>query len=228
MKAAAPIAPLRGMRGTAFAGAALGLAVGAHRAGGGAVPGLVALVLLAVPVLWVSFFLTRAWRGWPVVVTSLTVVEAGLHEALSLLSGSAAQGAPTWVAPVSAAQASVTPGQMAMDGHAMVMAHPAVAVPSVDAMSAMPLLPSFGMIAAHLLATVLTGAVLGYGEHLLWSLWTWLRHTVTILTELVQPATPCSVSPAWLLTVNPVPVLVDRSVRRRGPPLRGAGLPAFT
>jgi hypothetical protein len=223
MKVAAPVAPLRGTRGIAFAGASLGLAVGAHRAGGGALPGLVALFLLAVPVLWVSFFLTRAWRGWPVVVTSLLVVEAGLHEALNLLSGPTGHGTP---AAVAASE------QTMMDGHAMAMAGPAsalptTALPGADVMSGMPLMQGFTMVAAHLLATVLTGAVLAHGEHLLWSLWTWLRHTVTIFADLVQPLTPRPVQPTWLLTVNPLPALVDRSVRRRGPPSCGAGLPAF-
>jgi hypothetical protein len=217
MTLATPVAPLRGTRGIAFACAALGLAVGAHRAGGGTVPGLVALALLAVPVLWVSFFLTRAWRGWPVVVTALAVVEAGLHEGLSLLSGPV-----THAAPVAA------PAQMMMDGHAMAMAHPATALPAADAMTSMSLVPGFVMIAAHLLATVLTGAILAYGEHLLWTLWTWLRHTVTIFADVVRPITPRPVAPTWLLTGNPLAVLVDRSVRRRGPPRCGAGLPAST
>src|SRR5690348_7057897 len=85
---------MRAGRGVGFAGAALGLGVGAHVAGGGALPGLGTVVFLAMPVIWTAFFLTRARRRWPTVVGSLLVVQTGLHAGLSLLSGPAGPGAP--------------------------------------------------------------------------------------------------------------------------------------
>jgi hypothetical protein len=206
-------APLRVSRGVTFAGTALGLGVGAHLAGGGSLPGLGPLVLLAVPVAWISLFLTRAQRGWPVIVTALIAVEAGLHEGLSLLSGPTASFQP-------AGQ-----GQMAMGAHAVAATHSAMEMPSAGAMSGMSLVPSFAMITAHLVATVLTGAALAHGERLLWSLWSWWHHALALVIGLVRLPAPRAVAPRWLLTVSLVPVLVNRSVRRRGPPRCGVGLP---
>jgi hypothetical protein len=93
-------------------------------------------------------------------------------------------------------------------------------------MVGMPLVPGFSMFTAHLIATVLTGVALAYGEHLLWCLWTWLHHAVTVVVALGQLPTPRTITPSWLPTVNPVQAPVDRSVRRRGPPRLWLGLPA--
>jgi hypothetical protein len=211
-----PVAPLRVSRGAAFAAAALGLGLGAHLAGGGNLPGLGALVLLAVPVAWISFFLTRARRGWPVIVTALIAVETGLHAGLSLLSGSGEYAASIQVAPQ---------GPM-MGAHAAAMSHSATGMPSAGGMSGMSLVPSLAMIAAHLVATALTGAALAHGERLLWNLWSWVHHAVTVLLVLVQFPTPRTTAPQWLLTVSVRPILVGRHVRRRGPPRLEAGLSA--
>ena len=216
MTVADPIAPLRASRGTAFAGTALSLGVGAHVVAGGGLPGLGAVVFLAVPVVWVSFFLTRAWRGWPTVLAALLAVQAGLHAGLTLLSGPVGEGSPLRMAGE---------GQMMMSPHVTAMS--LTAMPSPAGMAEMPLLPGFGMLAAHVAASVLTGAVLAYGEHLLRSLWTWLHHAITVLTHLIQLPVPRLARPEWLPTVNPIPVLVDRSVRRRGPPRPETRLPAL-
>ena len=216
MTVADPIAPLRASRGTAFTGTALGLGMGAHVLAGGDLPGLVATVFLAVPVVWVSLFLTRTWRGWPTVVAALLAIEAGLHTGLTLLSGSLGEMSPLRMAGG---------GQMVMDPHALAISHPAPAFSA--GMVAMPLVPSFGMLLAHLAASLLTGAALAYGEHLLWSLWTWLHHAITVLTHLIQLPVRRLARPGWLPTVNPIPVPVDRSVRRRGPPRSETRLPAL-
>lgn len=214
MKSAAPVGPLRGSRGVAFAGAALGLGVGAHLAGGGSLPGLGALVLLAIPVAWISFLLTRAQRGWPVIILALVGVEVGLHEGLSLLT-----------APVDHFLPMAGHGPLT-GAHAGMMTHTASGLPPAAGMSGMGLVPSLSMLAAHLVATVLTGAVLAYGEQLLWSLWSWWHHAVTVCADLVRLPVPRTSAPAWLLTVSPLPVPVNRHVWRRGPPRLGAGLPA--
>jgi hypothetical protein len=216
VKTAVAVAPLRASRGAVFAGTALGLAAAAHLAGGGRLPGVTALLLLAVPVAWAAFFLTRARRGWPIVISSLLAVEAGLHAGLSLLSGPVAHVAPIPMA---------VDGPMMTGAHTMVMTHTEAALTSGGGMSGMPLVPSLGMILAHLAATVLTGAALAHGEQLLWCLWTWLHHAVTIFADLVVLPLPRPLLAAWPLTASPVPVLVDRSVRRRGPPRRVVGRP---
>jgi hypothetical protein len=206
-------APLRLSRGTAFAVVALTLGVGAHVVGGGSSPDPVALVFLGVPLIWVSFFLTRARRGWPVIVGSLVAVQIGLHEGLSLLSGKVLDEASfrAGVDGVGAHAMMSAPGSP-MSGTAMVMP------PAQGGMTRMPAFPGFGMLAAHLLATLLTGAVLAYGEHLLWSLWTWLRRVIGVPTPAIRVPLAVQAMVSWLPTANPVPRLVDRSLRRRGPP----------
>ncbi len=208
--------PVRRARGIAFAGLAFGLGVGAHLAGGGSLPNLGALVVLAVPVAWIAFFLSRAQRGWPVIIGALLAIEAGLHEGLSFLSGSLEHMASIRTAGQE---------QMIMGAHAAVETHLAIGPPPAGGIGGMPLIPSFAMVAAHLVATVLTGAALADGERLLWSLWTWLHHAVTVSLELVRLPAPRAVALAWLLTVSSVVVMVNRSVRRRGPPRLGVGLP---
>lgn len=204
---------MRAIRGSGFAATALGLGVGAHVIGGGALPAPGILVFLAVPVLWVSFFLTRARRRWPTVIAALLAIETGLHEGLSLLSGPLNDASPAGGGP------------MVMGTHAGVFGDPAVAMPSADAMTGMPTGLGLTMVGAHLVATVLTGAALAYGEHLLWSLWTWMHHAVTVAVAMIPLPTPWTVPPGWLPTVSPVPAPVDGSVRRRGPPLLRVGLP---
>jgi len=210
---------MRAGRGAGFAAAALGLGIGAHLAGGGALPGLGTVVFLAIPVIWMSFFLTRARRRWPVIVGSLVAVETGLHAGLSLLSQPAGNSVPLQAA-----------GELpvVMGGHAGAIGEAAALVTSTHGMVGMPMVPGFAMVTAHLIATVLTGVALAYGEHLLWCLWTWLHHavTVTVAVALSQLPPPWTVMPRWLPTVSPVPALVDRSIRRRGPPRLRLGLPA--
>lgn len=208
---------MRTARGAGFAGTALGLGVGAHLMGGGALPDLGTMVFLAVPVVWMSFFLTRARRRWPVIVGSLMAVETGLHAGFSLLSGPAGRSAPL---------PDAGEGHPALGAHAGVIGGPGGGMPSAHGMAEMAVVPNLTMLSAHLLATVLTGLVLAYGEHLLWCLWTWVNHAVTIVPGLVRFPARRAVTPEWLLTVNPVLAPVDRSVRRRGPPRLGPGLPA--
>lgn len=206
-------APLRFSRGTAFAVVALALAVGAHLVGGGSGPDPVALVFLGVPLIWVSFFLTRARRDWPVIIGSLVAVQIGLHEGLTLLSRKVADEASFRAGVevgVGAHGVMSSPGSP-ISGSAMVM-------PPVEDMRRMPVYPGLGMFLAHLMATVLTGAVLAYGEHLLWSLWTWLRRVISVPVPVVRVPLAVQGIPSWLPTANPVPRLVNRNIPRRGPP----------
>jgi hypothetical protein len=205
---------MRASRAAVFAGVALGLGVTAHLSGGGRLPGLTGLTFLAIPVLWSAFLLARAQRRWPVVVAALLAVESGLHAGLSLLSGPS----------VSMGQVA-GPAPMGMSTHSAAMSH-TVVTPMADGMAAMPLVPGFAMIAAHLVATALTGLGLAYGEHLLWCLRSWLHHAVTVSVALIQLPNPFARLPNWPLTVSLVPVLVDSGVRRRGPPRSAAVLPA--
>ena len=198
--------PLRLSRGTVFATVALALAAGGHVIGGGIAPGFLPLLGLSLPVLWVSFFLTMKRRGWPTILGALVVVQAGLHAGLTVLSGS----------PADAGLRSVGSADGLMTAHGA-MSDAVVVVPH-GGMAEMALVPGLGMLAAHVIATVLTAALLAHGESLLWSLWGWLRRSILApaLVLLVIPAT--GRGRAWDFTSNPIPALVDRSVRRRGPP----------
>lgn len=211
--------PLRVSRAFVFAVVALALAAGAHVIGGGNAPGPLVLGLLAIPIVWGSLFLTMARRRRATVVGALALAQVVLHEGFRVLSGSMV-GADAFVGPAGRMSG---PG---MTGHGAAMSDPALLVPSSESMGAMAA-PSLSMIGAHLVATVLTGAVLAHGEDLLWSLWTWLHRSI------VAPDVQFRVFPlprglfAGDETANLVPAIVDRSVRRRGPPVEGFRLPHF-
>jgi hypothetical protein len=199
--------PLRVSRAAVFAVVAVALAAGAHVIGGGSAPGPAALLVLGVPVVWASLFLTMARRRWPIVIGALAVVQIGLHEGLRLLSE-----------PMAASFGSPSP----MAGHGVAMADMAMPAPeNVTGMAG----PSLSMVAAHLVATVLTGAVLAHGEQLLWSLWTWLRRSIIAPEPTPHFVPRVRNAFAWNETRSLIPVLVDRSVRRRGPPGPGFRLP---
>jgi hypothetical protein len=199
-------APLRISRGSTFTVVALALDP-------------VALAFLGLPVAWISFFLTRSRRGWPVVLGWLAAVQVGLHTSLSLLSGRPAGGPALELMP--AAHMSMGPTGSAMPIEAVAGATGmtgATGMSGMSGMTGMQLLPGPGMITAHLIATLITGAALAYGEHLVWQLWSWLGLSITIPVAAVIFPTLGSGPLSWLPTANLIPAVVDRSVQRRGPP----------
>jgi hypothetical protein len=72
-------APLRAVRAVAFATAALVLAVAAHRAGGGAVPGLPALAGGALGLAGAAWLVAGRQRSLPVIAGAVLASQAALH-----------------------------------------------------------------------------------------------------------------------------------------------------
>ena len=72
-------APLRAVRAVAFATAALVLAVSAHRAGGGAVPGLPAVAGGALGIAGAAWLLAGRQRTIGVIAGAVLVSQAALH-----------------------------------------------------------------------------------------------------------------------------------------------------
>ncbi len=175
-----------------FAIAAVGLAAAAHVAGGERVDLLTAL--LAVPAITAPMnLLARRRRGPATLLATLAATQLVLHEAF---------------------MATAVPGTC----------HPGAAMPGMPGMTASmhctPMTTQHGwstaMLAAHGIATLLTGLLLARGEAAIWTLAQWL-------SSRAQPEAPHLVLPA-----RPPLLAVDRShpatpsrttpIRRRGPP----------
>ncbi|MGV4988676.1 hypothetical protein ACVB8X_39275 [Streptomyces sp. NRAIS4] len=170
----------------------------------------------------VGWCLAGRERGLPSIVTAVVAAQAGLHEAFSY-----AQSASGGSAPVDASgMGSMGMGHMAMGhmgvshmdqagqmGHAGHMGH------SMDGGSS-----SFGMLAAHLLAALLCGLWLAYGEkaafRILRAVAGWLAAPLRLL--FASPVTPDR--PRVRLRRRrsdraPRLLLLSHAITSRGPPM---------
>ena len=210
-----PVAPasvglFRLVRAVVVAGVVLALGVGAHRLGGGALPG--ARFILALGALALAGTSALAGRRFtvPVLTSVLGAGQVMLH------------GALMWLAPV-ACVSGAAPGPllapsvpMVHGGGSMVpVCMPAAVMSAHATMSVSP-----AMVAAHVAATAVSVLVISVGERALWWFLAWLR-------PLVETAASVDVHavrrPA--LSVGRVSLWRRRSgylrtSPRRGPPLR--------
>ncbi|MCU1533125.1 MAG: hypothetical protein JWO49_2696 [Arthrobacter sp.] len=198
-----PYGPLRLLRSLILTGVIVGLAAGAHLAGGGSLPAPIITValtaLLLVPVIWLS----RRQFSFAMLLGLLGTGQLVLHEAFSTLSARALCRPPL-AGPVShhteAASRICLPADPAgMNTHVGVGVDP------------------LAMPAGHMLAVLATAWFLRQGEAALWQLLAWLSPLVTVLRPVVilvaGPRTfarePNSIPAPWRnLPVN----------SRRGPP----------
>jgi hypothetical protein len=204
---------LRAARAGVFGTAAVSLAALAHLAGGGAVPSLPVLALLAVPVAWVAVALTRRSRGPVALGAALLVTQALLHESLMALSGMACAPLADGTANGSLAGMSAMAGMAGMPAGAVMTC---TGTPSVAAA-----LPGTAMSVAHLAATAASALLLARGERLLVSVMALLLHVAAAvrLPRQLRAGRPAAATArihtaAWV--PSPSPVL--HHVRRRGPP----------
>lgn len=194
-----PAGPSRGglrvLRAGAVAGSVLALAAGAHVVGGGDLPGPALLLAVVVVLGAVTLLLAGRRFSWPVLTGLLGGGQLVLHELLDACS---------------AQTVAVVP-----QGHHQTWVPLAETASRAGSGTA-------AMTLAHVAATAATTLLLLHGEHVLWSLWTWLRPLVRVLRTLLGPvAGPPARFPA---TTVPRPrSVVARRVRRRGPP----GVPAL-
>jgi hypothetical protein len=186
------------LRAGGVAGAVLALAAGAHLAGGGELPGPALLLAVAVVLGALTLLLAGRRFSWPVLSGLLGGGQVALHELFDTCSGVSAQ----------------TVAVVSHGHHQSLVAWGDV---SSGAESATP-----AMTLGHVLATAVTTLVLLHGEHVLWSLWAWLRPLVRVLLRLLRfvVARPVQYPAA---TVPRPRSVVRRRVRRRGPP----GVPAL-
>jgi hypothetical protein len=188
-------APTRGAtrlaRAAAFGVAVLTIAAGAHVAGGGALPSMTVLALLAIPVAMAAVALTSRRCGLALLLGSMAAAQVLLHETLAAL-------AP----PVPSDMSDQMSAASAMGGHAMAQADGR----------------SITMTAAHVVATAVTALLLARGEQALWQLVSRLLPALPgepIAVGHERPQTPALASVPAL-----APSLVSGGVGLRGPPVR--------
>lgn len=198
-------APLRLWRSAAVTITVLSLAAGAHALGGAPLPGLPVLVLLAALVNLPIVLLAGRRLGMRTLVPLLGAGQWSLHHAFSWFTstdsctgGSGAATGHAHHAPTMVASCATGSGPAAMDH-----LHPT----------------GWGlpMLAAHLVAVVVTALALSRGEDALWLLAAWLRP----LARLPRPRLIAAPAPR-LQAIRALPVLrrrcPARSQRHRGPP----------
>ena len=136
------------------------------------------------------------------IVTVVTVAQAVLHEAFSLAQKLTPAAVPGQGAAVSAAGSMTGMSGMEMGGMDMgSMAHTMAGAQHTHGMAGMSGATTYGMFAAHLLAAILCGLWLAYGERAFFSV---LRAAATRL-----------VAPLRMLLAGPAPLPRPLAGRRR-------------
>jgi len=208
------LSPTRGAtrvaRAAAFGVATLALASGAHVVAGGALPSVMVLAVLALPLTMSAVILTGRRCGPLLLLGSLAAAQVLLHEALMRLSF---HDSGEMLAAAAGAQPGAT-GFVAgsMSGHsgsAMEAAVGGVALAGADGWSA-------SMMAVHALATVVTALLLARGEQALWQLVARLLPRLPCIPRLLS----CGPRRPPVLLSVPVlrPCLVSGGSGLRGPP----------
>lgn len=193
-------APTRGAvrvaRAAALGVTVLTIAAAAHVLAGGALPSLLVLALLGIPVSAVAVVLTGRRCGPVLLVGALAVAQVLLHQALMVLAAAQVTGGLS--------------GQMA--AHSTSSMDPAmgtVAMASAGGWSA-------AMTATHMVASVVTALLLARGEQALWQLLARLLPTMRRIPRFFA----CGPRQAPVLLSVPVlrPSLVSAGSVLRGPP----------
>jgi hypothetical protein len=182
-------------RAAAFGVAVLTIAVGAHVAGGGALPSMTVLALLAIPVTVAAVALTSRRCGLALMLGSMAAAQVLLHQTLMAL---AAQVPGDMAGQMSTASASAMGGQA--------MAH-------TDGRSVT-------MTAAHVVATVVTALLLARGEQALWQLVS--RLLPALPSEPTVVGCGPLQTPALVSVPALAPSLVSGGLGLRGPPVHVA------
>lgn len=192
------------MRAFVVAVSTVFLALAAHLLGGGDVPHAIVLVPLAAVALAAAVPLSARRVGLPGAVAMLGVGQLVLHHAFDALSG------------MGCAPAAGSASVQHVHAAAQTMQ---VACTSTHAGSA-PALGGSAMLVVHVVATLLTAALIAGTDRALTWITTWMRPLVALLAPVALPASatlPVKVEahvPAARRDVAVVPL--------RGPPLRAA------
>lgn len=208
-------APLRFWRSGVITACGLGVAAAAHTAGGGNLPPVQVMLLLAVLCLCPVTLLARRQLRMPAMAGILGAGQAALHAAFTALSGPSAHCTDAAVA-AHGHHAAAVPECAAGVGYA------AGAVTA----GAVAGLPAPVMLMAHLLAVAVTAVLLARGEAALWQVRAWLAPLAAVVHPVVLPP---AVRVAALRSEAGTPRFsAVRIPPRRGPPaLFGRAVPAF-
>ncbi|MEH0109671.1 hypothetical protein V6N00_08120 [Tersicoccus sp. MR15.9] len=190
---------LRLPRAAAVTTAMLVLAVGAHALGGGVLPPVPILVVVAVLALIPTMLLAGRRLTLTVLASLLVAGQFVLHLVFTRLA-----------VPGSGVPATF------LVGHGHHGGHDAGALDPSAVGSAMTASPSLPMMALHLLATLITAAILARGEAALVALLNWLRPLLHLPSPARVVTSPRSTT-GPVATVRPARVAL-RLPRRRGPP----------
>lgn len=194
--------PTRLARIAVFTAVALTLASLAHLGAGATRPGVVALVLGALVVGVGALVISARACRFRVIALALGGAQALLHALFVALPDPG---------PVAAGVAGVGHA-----GHVLPLAHTGHAAPVAAHAHA----PSVQMVALHVLATLLTAALMAYGERLLWEL---VRGLAPTLPGVGRPPRPVTVSPQLGAARTPIGWFEHRSPWVRGPPMPARG-----
>lgn len=152
--------------------ATVSLSLTAHVAAGGSAPGVVGLLLVAVPVLAASLLTTGRRLGLSGVGSVIAVTQVGLHAAFMALTTVGGGGA-VLAASHHVPSALTTGGPGAVPGPSLL---------DLAVSGGSPV-----MTAAHVVAAGLVALLLARGEVALWSLWSWLRPSTPPAARLLGP-----------------------------------------
>lgn len=213
-------APLQFWRSGVITACGLGLAAAAHIAGGGNLPPVQVMLLLAVLSLCPVTLLARRRLRLPAMAGILGAGQAALHAAFTALSGPSAHCTGAAVSAHGHHTAAAVPDCAAAVGNTAV-GHAASA--TAEAVAG---LPAPVMLMAHLLAIAVTAVLLARGEAALWQVRAWLAPLAAVVHPVVLPP---AVRAAALRSEAVTPRFTAvRIPPRRGPPaLFGRAVPAF-
>lgn len=194
-------------RATAFGMATLALASGAHVSAGGALPSMVVLAALVLPLMLAAMILTSRRCGSVLLVGSLAAAQILLHETL--------------MAVTSHVPGEMFPAELGAHHGAQALVSDQVSTHSASALGGVVVSGADGwpvaMKAMHVVATVITALLLARGEKALWQM------VVRFLPKLLRIPRlySCGHRQALGLVSAPAfqPSLVSSGLGLRGPPV---------
>lgn len=197
-------------RAAAFGVVTLALASGAHVAAGGALPSMMVLALLVVPLMMAALVLTSRRCGPVLLLGSLAAAQVLVHESLMALT--------------SHVSVDMFPAELGAHHGAQALVSGQVSAHSASAMGGQAIAGAGGWPVttqvAHLLATLATALLLARGEQALWRLAARLLPTLPCIPRL---ALCCPRLSAVLPSVPAMrPSVVSGGSGLRGPPVRFA------
>jgi len=187
--------------------ATLALASGAHVSAGGALPSMMVLAALVLPLMLAAMILTSRRCGWVLLVGSLAAAQILLHETL--------------MAVTSHVPGEMFPAELGAHHGAQALVSDQVSTHSASALGGVAVTGADGWPVAakamHVVATVITALLLARGEKTLWQM------VVRFLPKLLRIPRLHSFGhrPALGLVSAPAfqPSLVSSGLGLRGPPV---------